>query len=273
MHFAMYSAARAWSLLAPVTWLLVGGAAAAGDMLPGPSSPTAAQIVAAADAIRNPGGAFRLTNTLVEYRDGEEIDRMVLQVYARNDQREGVYRNILRFLEPHEDRDKLVLQDDAQMWFYDPNSGASVRLSPRQRLIGQAANGDALTANLAMDYSAIIEGQGTILKADREECVCWHLTLTAVDPSVTYARADYWVEVDSYRPIKGKYYVDSGRLLKTLYYADYRDWLGAFRPSTVLIIDGIDPRLVTRMSYSQAELRDIPASWFSRAYLPRFRGD
>ncbi|MDN5759397.1 MAG: hypothetical protein L0H59_12860, partial [Tomitella sp.] len=37
---------------------------------------------------------------------------------------------------------------------FDPASQASIRLSPQQRLLGQAANGDVVAANFALDYTA-----------------------------------------------------------------------------------------------------------------------
>ena len=60
----------------------------------------------------------------------------------------------MRYVEPPRDAGKMVLLDGRSLWFYDPASKASVRISPQQRLIGQAAIGDVLTVNLAVDYTA-----------------------------------------------------------------------------------------------------------------------
>ena len=65
------------------------------------------------------------------------------------------------------------------MWFYDPSSKASVRISPQQRLMGQASDGDVVTANFAKDYTAKLLGEETLQDADRQNRDCWHLDLKA----------------------------------------------------------------------------------------------
>ena len=45
-----------------------------------------------------------------------------------------------------------------------------------------------------------------------------------------YRRVEYWVEKGTYYPIKGKFYSDSGRVLKIIYFRDFSQSLGAVRP-------------------------------------------
>ena len=71
--------------------------------------------------------------------------------------------------------------------------------------------------------------------------------------------------------MKGKFYAESGRLLKTAYYRKYEKQLGTERPTETVIIDGLDPKWVTVMRYSDWAWRDIPESWLQRDYLPRFK--
>ena len=47
------------------------------------------------------------------------------------------------------DTGKLMLKNGNDLWFYDPANQASVRISPDQRLLGQAANGDVVTSPFA----------------------------------------------------------------------------------------------------------------------------
>ena len=103
------------------------------------------EIVAAADKVRNPGQPFRSTDTLTEYVAGKARDQDQLVVYAKEDPATRQYRNLVRYVEPPRDAGKMVLLDGHNLWFYDPASKASVRISPQQRLIGQAAIGDILT--------------------------------------------------------------------------------------------------------------------------------
>jgi outer membrane lipoprotein-sorting protein len=230
---------------------------------------TAAEIIAAADKVRNPSKPFRLTNTLTEYRSGEEKARIVLLISSKLDAATGQFRNIARYAEPPRDAGKLILMVGTTMWFYDPASKASVRLSPQQRLVGQASNGDAVTVNLAKDYEGVIAGEEKLQDADRKERNTWHVDLKAANETATYARAEYWIEKGTYYTVKGKLYSDSGRLLKIVYFRKFENHLGGMRPMEAIIIDGVDNRLITRMSFSNYQYQDIPEAWFQREYLPR----
>lgn len=237
----------------------------------GTQTPPAQDIVKAADAVRFPDRPFRNRTTLTEFVSGQERDRTVLRVHARLDPASGQFRNLVRYLEPRRDTGKAVLLGGRSLWFFDPASNASVRISPQQRLLGQAAIGDVLTVNLAADYSARLEGVETIQDAQRVARACWHLVLEPRTELAVYGRVDYWVEQSSSRPIKAKVWSDSGRVLKLLYYRAYEQRLGAVRPSEVVIIDSVDAALVTTARFDDWAWDDIPESWFQRealAHLP-----
>jgi len=104
---------------------------------------TATDIVAATDKIRNPQEPFRSTITLTEYVSGRERGHDTLAVFSKQDPATGQFRNLVQYVEPARDAGKRVLLDGRSLWFYDPASKTSVRISPQQRLIGQAAIGDA----------------------------------------------------------------------------------------------------------------------------------
>ena len=118
------------------------------------AAPSAQAILAASDAIRNPGKPFSLAVTLIEYRNGRQSDTTTLALYAKAAAVGGQFRSLLRFIAPARDTGKLMLKNGNDLWLYDPSSKASIRLSPQQRLLGQAANGDVVTVDLAKDYQA-----------------------------------------------------------------------------------------------------------------------
>lgn len=228
----------------------------------------AQEIVAATDKVRNPGQPFRSTLRLTEYVRGQERDHDSLVVYSKEDGATGQFRNLVQYVEPARDTGKRVLLDGHSLWFYDPNSKVSVRISAQQRLIGQAAIGDILTVNLAADYAPSIVGTETIDDATRQPRKCWHLELKASNDLATYNRVEYWVEQGSFYPIKGKFYADSGRLLKIVYFRKFAQQLGAVRPTEAIIIDAVDSSLATTASLGEYTYQEIPESWFQRDYLP-----
>jgi hypothetical protein len=256
----LFSVTLALALLGLTAWSRAGSES---------QSPSVDQIVTATDRVRNPGRPYRVAVRLTEYVAGRERDHDMLVVLAKEDPSTRQYRNLVQYVEPVRDAGKRVLLDGQSLWFFDPASSLSIRISAQQRLIGQAAIGDVLTVNLAADYaSSLLE---KIQDAANQQRNCWHLDMKAANDQAIYSHVEYWIEQGSYYPIKGKFYSDSGRLLKILYYRTFSEQLGSVRPTEAVIIDAVDTSLVTTASFGDYRYMDIPDAWFQRDYLPRLR--
>jgi hypothetical protein len=232
------------------------------------SADPAHDIVAGADRVRNPEHPFRIVATVTEYKAGRATDRDVYIVYSKLDPATGQFRDVMVYAEPPRDAGKMLLLNGDNLWFYDPASHQSIRISPQEKLAGQASAGDVLTENLAVDYAPAILGTETIEDASRARRDCWHLELKAANDAATYNRVEYWVEQNSFRPVKAKFYADSGRLLKILY---YRGYPARGAPSQAVIIDAVDATLVTTVDLGDPHFQDIPDAWFQRDYLPHLK--
>ena len=235
------------------------------------AGPNPQALLVASDAIRNPGQPFRVTVTLTEYERGQQVEASTRASYARTLEGSGQFATLVQFVQPARDTGKLMLKAGNDMWFYDPGTKASIRISPQQRLLGQASNGDVVTVNLAKDYKASLLGEEEITDGERVKRRTYKLGLTATSPTVTYHRAEVWVETTTSRPVKARFFAESGHLLKTAYYRKFQPQLGRERPTEVVIIDGLDPSWVTVMRYSDFAWRDVPEAWLQRDYLPRFK--
>jgi outer membrane lipoprotein-sorting protein len=262
MRCAMFKNAMRCFLILAVTLVAFNGAAWA---------QSAHDIIAGADRVRNPGEPFRTTTSLTEYVRGKAGDRTILTVYSKEDKATGQFRNLVRYVDPPRDAGKMALLDGQNLWFYDPAAKSSVRISTQQRLVGQAAIGDVLTINFAVDYTGTLLGDDTITDAEHQTRNCWHLDLRAATPTAVYSRAEYWVEHGTFWPIKSKFYSDSGRVLKVLYYRGFTQRLGAVRPAAAVIIDAVDATLVTTVQFDNPTFQAIPDFWYQRDYLPRLR--
>ncbi len=247
-----------------------GAAASAASATSSEDTSKAQRILAASDAVRNPDKPFGLSIVLTEYRNAREVDANTLTIYSKLDDG-GRYRTLVSYVGPPRDAGKLVLENGREMWFYDPSSEASIRISPQQRLLGQASTGDVVTVNFAHDYRAVSVAEEDITDGDRALRHCYRLDLEPAVGEATYHRIELWVEQSSSRPVKGRFYSESDRLLKTAYYRRFQSELGLQRPTEIVIIDGLTPTWVTVMRYSNYAWRDIPDSWLQRDYLPRFR--
>ena len=236
-------------------------------------TPSAQEVVAALDRARNADQPFRVTLSIVEYLNNKARERTGLIVYSREDKQSGQFNNLVRYAEPPRDAGKLVLLKGGSLWFYDPASKASIRISPQQRLTGQASEGDVLTVNLARDYTTTIVGEENLQDADHKRRDCWRLDMKAATSDAAYNRIEFWVERGTNRSVKGKFYADSGRLLKIAYYHKFEQQLQGMRPTEVILIDAVNSNLATTINYSDYRFQEVPDAWFQRDYLPRVRAE
>ena len=236
------------------------------------AAPAAQALLAASDAIRNPGQPFRVTVTLTVFDKGQQVDTSTLSSFSRTVD-SGQFASLIRFVQPARDAGKLMLKNGNDLWFYDPGTKASVRISPQQRLMGDAANGDVITVNFARDYQATLAAEETVTDGERKPRHAYKLALEARSEDATYAAIELWVDSGNNWPIKARFLADSGRLLKTAYYRRFQPQLGAERPTEMVIIDGLNPQSVTIVRLSDFAAKNIPTTWFQRDFLPRFQPD
>lgn len=244
-------------------------AGAAGNPLPGLAAVDAHKILQQADTIRLPQTSFAVDVDLKNYVRNKLTDRTKVTVHSRQDG--GQFQDIVYVNEPVADRGKIILRNGNILWLYDPAARASVRISARQRLIGNASNGDVVSSNLVYDYQPELEATEVIADGDRQNRECYKLRLTSRDSATPYGAIDFWVDTATSRPVKGKYYTSSGSLIKVAWHRNFSEQMGVERPTEVVIADGFDPNKVTLMQMSSFRSRDLPAGWFRKEWLPKFK--
>lgn len=237
------------------------------------AAPDAQHLLAASDAIRNPSQPFKVTVTLTEFDKGVQVNATTLLSFARTLEAGGQFASIIRFVQPVRDAGKVMLRNGSDLWFYDPGTKAAVRISPQQRLLGQASNGDVVTVNFARDYRATLAGDEEIKDGERRMRRANKLQLAASDPDATYGSIELWIDASNQMPLKAKFFADSGRLLKTAFYRRFQQQMGMERPTETVIIDGVDPKSVTIVRMTDYASRNVPVSWFQRDHLPNFTAE
>ena len=235
------------------------------------AAPDPQELLATTDAIRNPGRPFAVKVTLTEFESGKRVDTSTLMNYSRPAEAGGQFTTLISFVEPARDSGKLLLREGNDLWFYDPSTKASIRISPQQRLMGQAANGDVITVNLAKDYEAVLKAEEEVMDGERRMRRSFKLALSARSPGATYAAVELWVDAETSRPLRAKFFAESGHLLKTAFFRRYQSQLGRERPTETVIIDGLNPQSVTLMRFSDFTTPNLPAKWFQRDNLSRFQ--
>lgn len=112
--------------------------------------------------------------------------------------------------EPVRFRGSKILQVERSMWMTRPGLSKPIPISPRQRMSGQASNGDIAATNYAGDYEAEMGETDTVNGES-----CYVLNLTAKHKRTTYDKIRYWVSVKRVVGVKAEFYSVSGKLLKT----------------------------------------------------------
>ena len=225
-----------------------------------PAGPTQAEadaqaLLQGADHARGgglPGIVWQIDLTSRE--GGAVADSQRLEVRAVDD------ASVAETLEPPRFRGSRLLQVERNMWLTRPGLSKPVPISPRQRLSGQASNGDIAATNYAKEYDAALAGEEAV---DGEPCHV--LELTARHKRVTYDRVRYWVSVARNVGVKAEYYSLSGKLLKTarFEYGNTIEHEGRRLPfvSRMTIRDALVDAETT-MAFSTVTVRAIPPAEF-----------
>jgi outer membrane lipoprotein-sorting protein len=222
--------------------------------------PNPVEILQVVDKYRNPFDRFEVDVTLKSFLNDKEDDTWSMKVYGRDGD-----KSLVEFVSPAIEKGKYLLMLRETMWIYLPNTSKPLRISPLQRLMGDASNGDVARGYYAMDYQAVISGEEVV-----EGQKALVLDLTANDGQISYNRIKLWVRASDYRPIQGEYYGTSGKLLKRVFYRTFTTINGKPVIQEMDIRDAVRTDRRTVMSLANMRAKEVPEKFFNKNYLGRF---
>ena len=219
------------------------------------AAPDAQSILQTSDRARGGGLPGIVWEIRLASRDGDRVDepqRLIVKAVGES--------SVAETQEPPRFKGSKLLQVERNMWLTKPGLSKPIPISPRQRMSGQASNGDIAATNYAGDYDAQMSGEDAI---DGEPCHV--LELTAKHKRTTYDRIRYWVSVKGETAIKAEFYSLSGKLLKTarFEYGNTIEYDGSRIPfvSKMVIRDAlIDAE--TTMEFGTVKVNPVSASEF-----------
>lgn len=224
---------------------------------------TADQIVSKADDVRGAQN-WGFYASVLDY-DGkvlltENKYRVTASTFGQRPN--DVYKSVAFFVEPTNVRGQKSLKEGTIYWQFFPDTKNLVRISGAQRLSGQVSAADLASSNFGSDYNAKLLGEEKVLEKN-----CYHLELNQKNEDVAYVKMIYWVEKNTFNPVKIMYYGISGNLMKTAYYRDFKTALGRMKPHEFFIVDPLKSGHVTRMIYSNMKEEKMPEYFFSKENL------
>ncbi len=235
-------------------------AAAAAPAQSPKGNPPADQILALSDMSRNGWDSYGVRTTIENYDDGVLKDEGTFDVTVK-----GLNKTLVKFLNADVKGQYLLMVDD-DMWIYMPNTRKPIRITPLQRLMGNASNGDVARTRYAQDYAATLE---------REEALsgtpCYVLDLRAKREGATYNRIEYWVAKGTNRPKRAEIYLTSGKHYKTIDFDTYSETSGRQLLTKMTITDRLRNGSTTIMRYDSYGARELPDKYFNKDYLEKLR--
>jgi hypothetical protein len=208
------------------------------------------EVLAKADEARGNAEGIEW-EILIESIEGGREQQRIIRVTARS------FKSLAEFLAPANVKGQKLLMLDRNMWCAKPGLSKAVPISPRQKLLGGAANGDIASTNYAGDYKVAHASEEAV---GGEKC---HLfDLTAVDKKATYDRIKYWISKERLVGVKAEFYTVSGKMFKT----------ATFEYGNSITIDGQPKPFISKMVITSAVLKeDITSMHYRKATIKKIQ--
>jgi hypothetical protein len=225
------------------------------------SEMTPNEILARADRARGNVEGVEWEIEIKSIESGRAQERSLL-VKARE------YNSLAEFLSPPKVKGQKLLMIDRNMWFIKPGLRKPVPISPRQKLMGGASNGDIASTNYAGDYEPTSISDDTVNGES-----CFLLDLKATNKKATYDKIRYWISKGRLVGIKSEFFTVSGKKFKSATFEYENSITVEGRPmpfvSKMVITDALIEGNVTTMTYDKVALKKIPDAAFNLNLLVR----
>jgi outer membrane lipoprotein-sorting protein len=221
--------------------------------------PDAQALLKRSDLYRNGWPAYVVNVKITDYEAGKSDEEHLYEVSQK-----GIDKTYVEFMSPREKgRHLLMLGDD--MWVYLPDTSRPVRITPLERLTGDASNGDVARTNYAADYAAVY------LRTEKAGDVdCHVLELSAKRKGATYQRILYWLRTEDARPVRAEFYLTSGKHIKSATFDEYLQTNGKPLLRKLTLYDEIRHNSHSVLEYSNATQRALPDKLFYQGRADRF---
>ena len=137
-------------------------------------------------------------------KENEMTNQAVYQIKCRGNDA------LAEVTSPARQKGEIIIFNDRILWFYKPGLRKPVSISARQKLMGQAANGDIASTQYFRDYAGTIMGEELV-----DDTKTYKLELVAKAKNVTYDKIRYWISKSKKLGVRAEYLTVSGDVFKT----------------------------------------------------------
>jgi outer membrane lipoprotein-sorting protein len=223
------------------------------------TDPDPEAILKRSDGYRNGWPSYVLHVKITSFESNKADEEKLYEVSQK-----GTEKTYVEFMSPREKGQHLLMLGD-DMWVYLPDTSRPVRITPLERLSGDASNGDVARTNYAADYTPVYVRSEKTGTDD-----CYVLNLTARRKGATYQRILYWVRVQDDRPVRAEFYLTSGKLIKSATFDDFLSVGGRAQLRRMTLYDEIRHNSHSVLEYSGIAPRELPDKLFYQGRTDRF---
>ncbi|MEX0335732.1 outer membrane lipoprotein-sorting protein [Vibrio tubiashii] len=220
-----------------------------------------ATMVKNADQYRLDTDAAKVVSLVSLFENGELDKTREYTVYTRPNR-----ESLVLFKSQVEAGQKMLMLGD-NYWLVMPKSRRPIRITPMQKLLGEASVGDISTLTWSEDYHATFV-KPEQLDVNGDSLLVNHLRLRATTKGASYSKIELWLDESNDFPIKADLYLRSGKLAKQAWFTQgERD--GLQRVVAMTLLDQIQPAKKTVIEYQQITPVALEDKYYNPAYLTR----
>jgi hypothetical protein len=218
-------------------------------------------MLAKADRYRLSESSARVLSLVKFYQNGKLDKTRQYEVFVRPNR-----ESLVIFKSKVETGQKLLMLGD-NYWLLMPKSRRPIRITPMQKLLGDASVGDIPTLNWSEHYQAKLSGSESLIKAG-EKFTTHKLILKAKTKGASYHRIVLWLDQKNDFPLKADLYLRSGKLAKQAWFeAGTKE--GHLEVVSMTLLDRIQPQKKTVIEYQKRTPYQLAAKYYNPAFLVR----
>ena len=224
------------------------------------------QMIKKADNYRLDHQSAKVVSKVTLYKKGVVDKIRQYTVYLRDN------RDSLVIFNSHVEAGQKMLMVGDNYWLLMPKSRRPIRITPMQKLLGEASIGDISTLTWSEDYQgkwvkqeslSFEDGEGKAQVAETNL-----LRLHAKTKGASYFDIDLWLDKDTGFPIKADLYLQSGKLAKQAWFIKGIK-AGSARVISMKLEDKIQRNQQTIIEYQSITAVTIDEKFYNPAYLAR----
>ena len=219
------------------------------------------EILRKIDRYRIPYKKFLIRTKITSYNGNKVKETAVFDTYIDGEDKSLV------IAKEYKNKGMKILYVDEKMWVHLANSSRPIRITPIQRLMGQASNGDVARVSYVAEY--IVKAVNGVRLGEH---TCYRLFLKAKSPSSTYHKIILYVRKKDYRPLKAEFYLLSGKHFKTAVFTAFEPFHGKVLLKKMTIYDELRTDMKTIFEYTLIEEKELPARYYNKNYLIHVQG-